>query len=95
MSYYLGYPRSGLRRATFTCSIFSLIKRKAWIYPLFRYPKYTTLKIIIFLNNYNIYMDKVSVYYLDPLYFWCDPLLLKTSALLRDLQKMAASKPIS
>ena len=46
-------------------------------------------------------MDKVSVYYLDPLNFRC-PYQYKyykniyyTSALLRDLQKMAASKPIS
>ena len=39
-------------------------------------------------------MDKISVYYLDPLNFQC--LNLKSfSALLRGLQKMAASKPIS
>ena len=54
-------------------------------------------------NNIILYMDKVSVYYLDPLYFRCDLLMLVfkkknkqlISALLRDLQKMAASKPIS
>jgi hypothetical protein len=41
-------------------------------------------------------VDKVSVYYLDPLNFWCVLLSkFKISALLRDLQKMAASKPIS
>jgi hypothetical protein len=39
-------------------------------------------------------MDKVSVYCLDPLYFRYD-LWVKISALLRDLKKMAASKPIS
>ena len=38
-------------------------------------------------------MDKISVYHLDPLYFRYN--FLKTSALLRGLQKMAASKPIS
>jgi len=38
-------------------------------------------------------MDKVSVYYLDPLNFRCFQKLI--SALLRDLQLMAASKPIS
>lgn len=46
-------------------------------------------------------MDKVSVYCLDPLNFRCYYLCKylrkvgKTSALLRGLQKMAASKPIS
>lgn len=45
-------------------------------------------------------MDKVSVYCLDPLNFQCFILVnhinsLQTSALLRGLQKMAASKPIS
>ncbi len=40
-------------------------------------------------------MDKVSVYCLDPLNFRCFyPYINKTSALLRGLQKMAASKPI-
>ena len=45
-----------------------------------------------YLTNY---VYKVSVYYLDPLYFWYFFLLILISALLRDLQKMAASKPIS
>ena len=49
---------------------------------MFRYPIYLNFK----------YIDKVSVYYLDPLNFRYD--LLKTNALLRDQQKMAASKPI-
>ena len=40
-------------------------------------------------------MDKVSVYCLDPLNFRCFYPYNKTSALLRGLQKMAASKPIS
>jgi hypothetical protein len=54
-------------------------------------------------------MDKVSVYCLDPLNFRCNYQSLvacaqklicvageaQTSALLRDLQKMTASKPIS
>ena len=40
-----------------------------------------------------LYMDKMSVYCLDPLNFRCFYSL--TSALLRGLQKMAASKPIS
>jgi len=43
-------------------------------------------------------MDKVSVYCLDPLNFWCFYPYNNfniTSALLRGLQKMAASKPIS
>lgn len=41
------------------------------------------------------FVYKVSVYYLDPLNFWYFFLLILISALLRDLQKMAASKPIS
>ena len=45
-----------------------------------------------YLTNYAY---KVSVYYLDPLNFWYFFLLILISALLRDLQKMAASKPIS
>ena len=45
-----------------------------------------------YLTNY---VYKVSVYYLDPLNFWYFFLLILISALLRDLQKMAASKPIS
>ena len=40
-------------------------------------------------------MDKISVYYLDPLNFKFFYLIKQLSALLRDLQKMAASKPIS
>ena len=44
-------------------------------------------------------MYKVSVYCLDPLNFQCLYLKylkdIKTSALLRDLKKVAASKPIS
>lgn len=45
-------------------------------------------------------MDKVSVYCLDPLNFRCYYqyklyIIYLTSALLRGLQKMAASKPIS
>ena len=45
-------------------------------------------------------MDKVSVYYLDPLNFRCyyqskKNFFYQTSALLRGLQKMAASKPIT
>lgn len=45
------------------------------------------------LYNYT-YVNKVSVYCLDPLNFRCYFLHL-ISALLRGLQKMAASKPIS
>ena len=44
-----------------------------------------------YLTNYAY---KVSVYYLDPLNLWYFFLLILISALLRDLQKMAASKPI-
>jgi len=43
----------------------------------------------------TIIVYKVSVYYLDPLNFRYFFLLNLISALLRDLQKMAASKPIS
>ena len=52
---------------------------------MFRYP--------IYIIKINLYMDKVSVYYLDPLYFRCN-LLIQINALLRDHQKVAASKPI-
>ena len=40
-------------------------------------------------------MDKVSVYCLDPLNLRCFYPLIETSALLRGLQEVAASKPIS
>ena len=43
----------------------------------------------------TVIVYKVSVYYLDPLNFRYFFLLNLISALLRDLQKMAASKPIS
>lgn len=52
---------------------------------MFRYP--------IYIFIFTIYIDKVSVYYLDPLYFRCN-LLNQINALLRDHQKVAASKPI-
>jgi hypothetical protein len=43
-------------------------------------------------NKYLFFMDKVLVYYLDPLYFQ-QPYKL-TSGLLRDLKIMADSRPI-
>jgi len=46
---------------------------------MFRYPTY-----ILFENK--LYMDKVSVYYLDPLYFRCDS--LKKSMLCYEIIKM-------
>jgi hypothetical protein len=48
---------------------------------------------------FKVNTDKVSVYYLDPIYCRYDLLiklfLFKISALLRDHQQMAASKPIT
>ena len=60
-----------------------LKKKKVYLFkhPMFRYP--------------TVIVYKVSVYYLDPLNFRYFFLLNLISALLRDLQKMAASKPIS
>ena len=48
-----------------------------------------------YIHYNNIYMDKVLVYCLDPLNFRGLYPCIITSALLRDLQKVAASKPIT
>lgn len=53
---------------------------------MFRYP--------IIIKNCFIIMDKVSVYYFRSVKFSM-PFSMLTSALLRGLQKMTASKPIS
>jgi len=47
--------------------LINLFKKKSKIYPTFCYPIFAKIIIII----YNINMDKVSVYYLDPLNFRC------------------------
>ena len=83
------------------CSVFAYQtkqKRKRYeqssLYPLLlRYVKNTCLKILIT-------MDKVSVYYFRSVKFSAqlncvEQIVPWTSALLRGLQKMAASKPIS
>ena len=59
---------------------------KKKVYSLFKHPMFRYPTVIVY---------KVSVYYLDPLNFRYFFLLNLISALLRDLQKMAASKPIS
>jgi len=57
------------------------------------YKKYCLIFTQRSATPYKFYMDKVSVYYLDPLNFRRFYSLI--SALLRGLQIVAASKPIS
>jgi len=47
--------------------IYFLLKKKSNVYPMFCYP----IKILIIKIIIRYFMDKVSVYCLDPLNYWC------------------------